>query len=1024
MRRVIFPTFALLAILLVSILPVPVCAEPTLAPKHAISPLSLKDKVTPKLLKEIEAATAQSESRVIVLLREQAQKGPTLQLMADLSARVTAQFKLINAVAATLPTSKLTAVAFFDDVQMVFPDTKRQIIPPETDMPKPSRKVTEAETMEASLEVWYSRFPFWIGADKVWAEGLTGEGVRVGMLDTGIFYEHPDLAGVVEDYKVFTSERDVFPYDNNGHGTATASCIAAQGIVDWDLGVPGLVFKVKGVAPGAKIIGAKIFTEGGWGWDSWILSGLEWLVEMNVNIISYSGGGLDIPNAGLDPVALAFDKASEMGITCFCASGNSQGRSTVSSTADASKVISVGASTENSFPYTWLGYWPFTWDSYYADGYDNDQIIFWSSEGPTADGRVDPDVCAIGAWDMTLDTYPYYLWPQFGGTSMSTPVAAGVGALVMQAYRDAHESLPSPETVRAILSGTAQNLGYPANKQGGGRVDAYEAYLAAIDKRVYPDVSYLSTDPLMPGDTFATTIDFTQPIDDAWTYTFETVDTLMLSGSGAVGEILFLPDFTVPDGVDFLEVTLKYDPEVNFGPVKDYDGSQWTDARVNTVLYRIEDENENITINYAYSHTNQQWMQARVSPGGYRIRGDVLGYGLAPGTSIEFDVQITMMHRVEWPMVSVAGMGNTAEVTVTVPSTAYPGTYSGFISATAGEDEVQIPVNVNVAAQLGHTFGLPFHVAFEPRGYMSGDWQYVPLYVPPGEKSITLIADWTEENADFDFFAVTPTGRRVEAGSFAPSAPVLLPSGGGKRWWTDTGGTAEVLTLKCPKSGYWLLGIHNTFFGNNFVEEVSITATTEIAITAPKLLSIKGGSTQEVDVSNHVGFDVGVQTQALRYWVLPFAHSIRDMVRSWRNKGEGWDGWLIPVGPEIERLQVALQWPGPAKLAISLYDPAGHLIGIARSKGEAITVNTPTIGPWTIIITTGDLSAPYTVNVSGLFHPQFTGITLSPSSFTAHPGTNPLSVSADPSASGMGYIVYYSFDTGNIYANTGILIRR
>jgi len=1017
----------LLLILVVSILPVTVAAEPKLPKEHAISPLSLKDKVTPKLLKEIEAATAQSESRVIVLLRDQAQKSPTLQLMADLSARVTAQFKLINAVAATLPTSKLPAVAFFDDVQMVFQDTKKQVIPPKTDMPKPSRKVTKAEAVQASTPAWYSQFPFWIGADKVWAKGFTGEGVRVGMLDTGIFYEHPDLAGVVEDYKVFTSERDVFPHDNNGHGTATASCIAAQGIVDWDLGVQGLVFRVKGVAPGAKIIGAKIFTEGGWGWDSWILSGLEWLVEKNVNIISYSGGGLDIPNAGLDPVALAFDKASERGITCFCAAGNSQGRSTVSSTADASKVISVGASTENNFTYTWLGYWPFTWNGYSADGYENDQIIFWSSEGPTADGRIDPDICAIGAWDMTLDTYPYYLWLQFGGTSMSTPIAAGVGALVMQAYRDAHGSSPSPETVRAILSGTAQNLGYPANKQGGGRVDAYEAYFAAIDKRVYPDVSYLSTDPLMPGDTLKTTIDFTESIDAVSTYTFETVGTpLVLSGSGTVDQTIFLEDFTVPGGVDFLEATLKYDPEVNFGdPVQAYDGSQWTDAHINTALYAVEPNGENIMVNYAYSHTNQQWMQARVSPGDYRIRGDVLGYGLAPGTSIEFDVQITMMHRVEWPMVSAVRVGNTgAEVTFKVPLTAYPGTYSGFIQATAGEDEVLIPVNVNVAAQLEHTFTLPFHVAFEPREYISGDWHYVPLYVPPGEKSITLIADWTEEVADFDFFAVTPTGRRVEAGSFAPSASVLLPSGGGKRWWTNTGGTAELLTLKHPKSGYWLIGIHNAFFGNNFVEEVTITATTDIAITAPKLLSIKAGSTQKVDVSNHAGFGLSVQTEVLRYWVLPFADSIKDKVTSRRNKGEGWDGWLIPVGPEIERLQVALQWPGHAKLGISLYDPAGHLIGIVRSKGEAITVNSPTIGPWTIIITTEDLSAPYTVIVSGLFHPQFTGITLSPASFTAHPGPNSLSVSADPSASGMGYIVYYSFDTGNIYATTGILIRR
>ena len=217
-------------------------------------------------------------------------------------------------------------------------------------------------------------------------------------------------------------------------------------------------------------------------------------------------------------------------MTCFSSSGNSQGQSTVGSAACGESVISVGASTENSFSYWWLGYpWADPWP--YADGYENDQIIFWSSEGPTADGRTSPDVCAIGAWGFTIDTDPYYFWFQFGGTSMACPIAAGVGALVIEAYRATHGGMsPSPEQVKSILMGTAKDLGYPANKQGAGRVDAYQAYLAAISARAYPDKPSIDTGVLHPGDDYETTVEFTQQIDSVATAKFETIDSVEIEG--------------------------------------------------------------------------------------------------------------------------------------------------------------------------------------------------------------------------------------------------------------------------------------------------------------------------------------------------------------------------------------------------------------------------------------------------------------------------------------------------------------
>jgi subtilisin family serine protease len=141
-------------------------------------------------------------------------------------------------------------------------------------------------------------------------------------------------------------------------------------------------------------------------------------------------------------------------------------------------VITVGASTENSGSFYIYGYWPVNPSN--VTGYENNQVIFWSSGGATADGRLDPDVCAPGAWGETLARSIESAYLQFGGTSMATPVAAGVGALVLQAYKQEHGVFPSPAVVREILMNTATDLGYPANRQGASCVNATKAVMAAL----------------------------------------------------------------------------------------------------------------------------------------------------------------------------------------------------------------------------------------------------------------------------------------------------------------------------------------------------------------------------------------------------------------------------------------------------------------------------------------------------------------------------------------------------------------
>lgn len=165
---------------------------------------------------------------------------------------------------------------------------------------------------------------------------LTGKGVTVGVIDTGIDYTHPDLK------RNYAGGRDLV--DNDGdpmetktlgratlHGTHVAGIIAANG-------------KLKGVAPDARILAYRALGPGGGGTTENVLAAIEQAIKDRVDIMNLSLGN-DINGPDL-PISLALNRAVEKGIVAIAASGNS-GPSvwTVGSPGTASKAISVGAST-------------------------------------------------------------------------------------------------------------------------------------------------------------------------------------------------------------------------------------------------------------------------------------------------------------------------------------------------------------------------------------------------------------------------------------------------------------------------------------------------------------------------------------------------------------------------------------------------------------------------------------------------------------------------------------------------------
>ncbi|NOX60810.1 MAG: S8 family peptidase [Chloroflexi bacterium] len=285
-----------------------------------------------------------------------------------------------------------------------------------------------------------------IGAPQVWAASGQGQGIRVAVLDTGCDLNHPDIKERISGQQDFSGKGDV--QDGNGHGTHVAGIIAGSGEAGGG--------RYRGVAPKSELFIAKVLSDDGSGRMSGVIAGLEWALDQNVHVVNMSLGS-DIQCDGTDALSEACDAAVAEGVVVVVAAGNAGPRPrTVGSPGCAREVITVGAST------------------------DNDTIADFSSRGPTKDGRVKPDICFPGykiiaprasgtALGRVIDDY----YTELSGTSMATPHATGVVALLLEAEPDL-----TPRQVKERLMATAVDMGLDKNAQGAGRGDAHAAWQA------------------------------------------------------------------------------------------------------------------------------------------------------------------------------------------------------------------------------------------------------------------------------------------------------------------------------------------------------------------------------------------------------------------------------------------------------------------------------------------------------------------------------------------------------------------
>ncbi|WP_318211042.1 S8 family serine peptidase [Streptomyces sp. SJL17-1] len=341
-----------------------------------------------------------------------------------------------------------------------------------------------------------------IGTPKAWEAGLTGKGVKVAVLDTGVDVGHPDLAGRVSETRSFIEGQEVA--DRDGHGTHVTSTVGGSGAASDG--------KEKGVAPGATLAVGKVLSDEGSGTESQIIAGMEWAAkDIDAKIVSMSLGSRE-PSDGTDPMAQAVNTLSaETGALFVIAAGNSGYPGSIGSPGAADSALTIGA----------------------VDSAD--EAAYFTSQGPRhGDQALKPDLSAPGVNILAARSQLATgsgLYTSMSGTSMATPHVAGVAALLAEQHPD----WTGAQLKNALMS-SSKTLDASSYALGSGRVDVAAAIAANVTATGSADLGYTA----WPYET-------NEPVTKAITYTnsSDTAVELNLAVEGMPAGVAALADTTL-----------------------------------------------------------------------------------------------------------------------------------------------------------------------------------------------------------------------------------------------------------------------------------------------------------------------------------------------------------------------------------------------------------------------------------------------------------------------------------------------
>ena len=376
-----------------------------------------------------------------------------------------------NALYFSATESVIANLSTRNDIEYIGPITHHSLIP-EVETPRSasdSREITPNLTQ--------------VNAEQVWALGYTGAGVVVAVVDSGVNYDHLDLADHLWDggaefphhgYDIVNNDDD--PMDDKGHGTHVAGIVCGDGTSG----------SQTGVAPDATLMCVKTTAADGFGGAVNIAGGMEWAVEHGCDLINLSQGMAGAEIADKEIFRRTCTSILDAGIVALVCAGN-EGNAflqmaypipnnvrvpascpppyldpdQMANPGPLSCVVAVGAVNYNDAAADFTSQGPVTWqDTEFGDYAYNPGI-----------GLIRPDVCAPGVNIKSLDYNNTSGYTTMDGTSQATPCVAGIVALMLQKNPEL-----TPAQICQILEETSFKLTpNKSNVTGVGRVDALTA---------------------------------------------------------------------------------------------------------------------------------------------------------------------------------------------------------------------------------------------------------------------------------------------------------------------------------------------------------------------------------------------------------------------------------------------------------------------------------------------------------------------------------------------------------------------
>ncbi|MCB2180581.1 MAG: S8 family peptidase [Desulfobulbaceae bacterium] len=376
------------------------------------------------------ASQAEAKNRSVIIGYKNTLDSKAQSFLVKKRARIKKRFRHINAIVAEVPEESLVAIMSDTSVAYV-----------EEDFP-----ISLVDQVQESVEYDNSWGVSHIGAESVHQLPVTGYGVKIAILDTGIDYNHPELADNYQGGIDFVfSDDDPFDDSWNSHGSHVAGIIAAA---KDDVGVIG-------VAPDASLYAVKILDGSGMGTASWLISGLEWAVANDMDIANISVGFSQYSQAIED----ACTYASENGVLLVAAAGNTSGGEVTYPAAFASVIAVTGTDPQ-------------------------DQSGYFAPLGP----EVELAAPGLAIYSTTRnETYTY-----LSGTSQAAPHVSGAAALLLEAgLQDFNKDrVINNADLRHRLIATATDLGIEGRDEefGYGLINIARA----VDVTPSPDEDFIS----------------------------------------------------------------------------------------------------------------------------------------------------------------------------------------------------------------------------------------------------------------------------------------------------------------------------------------------------------------------------------------------------------------------------------------------------------------------------------------------------------------------------------------------------